>query len=202
MLLATLALPCTATPLAVTLAPATTRLVLTAYALGLLPVAGRFQRFSGQLTIDPADAGHCSVSLDVEVASLQMNDALATRAALGASLLDAAHYPRLHYAGTCGSREASGLLTLHGAVRPLTLTIRRHGNAVEARGRLYRTEYGVGGLLSAVGRTVDVALSVTVPAGLAAQLDRDDRLSAGQAGPKLRLGQESGSNFSAAPFMQ
>ncbi len=181
--------PCCAAPVTVPLGPETARIALTVFAVGLWPVPGRFERFSGRLTVDPA-AGDCRISVAVEVASLRMAGSGRTRLALGPSLLDATRYPKLAYDGTCNATAASGRLTLHGVTQPLFLRPQCAGNQVSATGSLHRQDFGIIGLPGLIGRRVDLLLSVTLPQGLAAQLASR---SADQA---------DGSNVSAAPFMQ
>ena len=177
---------CLAAPVTVVLGPATARIGLTVLAVGAWPVPGQFERFSGQLTVDPTAASDCRVSVEVEVASLRMAGAGRTRLALGPSLLDAVRYPRLAYTGTCSTSESSGQLTLHGVTRPLSLTPHLDGDKVNATGSLRRQDFGVTGLPGLIGRRVDLLLSINLPPGLARRT----------AVPP------AGSNFSAAPFMQ
>ena len=161
---------CEAAPLTMQIEPDNARIGLTVFAVGLFPVPGEFHRFSGNLRVDPASPGSCDVSLDVTVASLQMDDPGRTPVALGPRLLDAAHFPTLHYSGTCSAGVATGLLTMHGVTHPLSFTASRDGDAVDARGSLRRGDFGVSGLPGLVGRRVDMRFSVTLPPGLAAQL--------------------------------
>ena len=165
--------PCLAAPVTVSLGPATARIGLTVFALGLWPIPGRFERFSGSLTVDPAAPANCRISVDVEVASLRMAGPGRTNLALGTSLLDASRYPRLAYAGTCSASTASGQLTLHGVRQALSLAPRRAGNQVSATGSLRRQDFGITGMPGLIGRRVDLLLSVTLPPGLAGQMARD-----------------------------
>lgn len=162
--------PCRGAPVTVRLVPGTATIGLTVYAMGLLPMLGRFQRFSGSLVIDTDQADACAVTLDVEVGSLKMNDGPRTRMALGPGLLDAAHFPSLHYAGTCSAGASTGALTLHGVTRDISLAAQRSGDVVSATGSLRRGDYGIDGLPALIGRRVEMHLSVTLPPGLAARL--------------------------------
>ncbi len=148
------------------LAPMTTSIGLTVWAMGVFPLRGRFERFTGLLSVDTAVPGACRVSLDIEVGSLRMDDGALTQRATGPLLLDAARYPTLHYGGTCGPIAASGTLTLHGVTRPVTLTVRRDGAAMLASGTLQRGAFGVDGYPGLVSRQVEMRVSVTLPAQL------------------------------------
>jgi polyisoprenoid-binding protein YceI len=167
------ALPCHAAPLVLTLSPATAHIGLTVFAMGMVRVEGHFERFSGRLVLDPGAPAPCRVSLDVEVASLRMEGPGRTRLALGPFLLDAAHYPALHYAAACGTAQPVGALTLHGITHTLALETHRDGDTVSATGRLHRFTYGVSGLPGFIGGTVELHLSATLPPGLALRVRPD-----------------------------
>ena len=145
------------------LIPPTTSISLTVWGMGMFPLHGRFERFSGSLSVDPAVPGGCSVSLDIAVASLHMGNGRLTQAATGPLLLDAGRYPTLHYGGTCSADATTGALTLHGVTRPVTLKVTREGAALMASGTLLRGAFGVDGYPGLVGRQVEMHVSVTLP---------------------------------------
>ena len=150
----------------VELVPSTTSIELTVWGMGVFPLRGRFERFAGILDVDTAVPGACRVSLDVAVASLSMDDGALTPAAVGPSLLDAAHYPTLHYEGRCGADVARGALTLHGVTLPVMLSLTRQGAVIRADGTLVRGAFGVSGYAGLVGRRVDLRVFVTLPRGV------------------------------------
>ncbi len=150
----------------VALAPGTATIGLTVWGMGLFPLRGRFERFAGLLSVDPAVPGACQVRLDVAVASLRMDDGTLTQRAVGPLLLDAGRYPTLHYGGTCGAGLATGALTLHGVTLPVTLHLRREGAVMRASGTLLRGAFGVAGYPGLVGRRVEMRVAVTLPSGL------------------------------------
>ena len=151
----------------VALTPPGTSVQFTTYAMGLFPLAGHFNNFTGELHVDPNNPNTCAVTLDISVASLQMADPGRTRDALSPSLLDAATYPHLTYQGSCAGGHASGMLTMHGVTRRLELTATRQGDTVTAQGTLRRQEYGVTGLPGLLGRTIRITFAVSLPDGLA-----------------------------------
>ncbi len=151
----------------VALTPPATSVQFTTYAMGLFPLTGHFDRFAGELDVDPTNPNTCAVSLDISVASLQMADPSRAKDAVGPSLLDAAAYPHLTYQGSCAGGHASGMLTMHGVTRPLELTATRQGDTVTAQGTLHRQEYGVTGLPGLLGRTIRITFAVSLPDGLA-----------------------------------
>ena len=151
----------------VALTPPGTSVQFTTYAMGLFPLAGHFNSFTGELNVDPSNPNTCAVSLDISVASLQMADPSRTKDALSPSLLDAASYPHLIYQGSCVGGHASGMLTMHGITKKLELTATRQGDTVTAQGTLRRQEYGVTGLPGLLGRTIRITFAVSLPDGLA-----------------------------------
>ena len=160
-----------AAPRQVALAPPGTSAEFTSYAMGLWPIAGRFTRFSGQLQVDPAHAEDCTVSLVIDVSSLEMADAARAGTAKGPKLLDALHFPTLTYQGSCAGGHAAGMLTMHGVTRRLELSARRAGQVVTATGTLHRQDYGIDGLPGLVGRTIKLTFAVSLPNDLAALVD-------------------------------
>jgi polyisoprenoid-binding protein YceI len=156
----------------VKLAPRTTTIDLTIYLMGLFPLPAHFDRFTGTLSVDPADPAKCAVAMDIDAASLDMADRARQRLAVGPQLLDAAHYPTLHYAGSCAGGQPTGELTMHGTTRPLKLTAKRDGMRIVAQGSLRRQDYGVSGLPGLIGRTVRIRFDVQLPDGLAAMINR------------------------------
>ncbi len=151
----------------VDLTPASTQISFTTFAMGLFPLGGHFTRFHGELQYDPADADACSVALDIDVASLSMADPARVRTALGPRLLNAAAFPNMTYHGTCSGGLATGLLTMHGATRPVSLSLVNDGAKMLARGDLHRQDFGLTGLPGLVGRTIRIAFAVTLPVRLA-----------------------------------
>ena len=165
------AIPCRAQLRQVPLAPPATRAEFTTYAMGVWPLAGHFSRFTGQITVDPAHAETCGVSLDIDVASLEMDDPGRARLAIGPKLLDQADFPRLTYQGSCAGGHAAGRLTMHGVTRPIELTAHRNGQIVTATGSLRRQDFGVDGLAGVIGRTIKLTFAVQLPDDLATLVD-------------------------------
>jgi len=149
------------------LAPPQTRAEFTTYAMGLWPLAGHFTQFSGDITVDPAHADLCTVSLDIDVASLEMADPERARLAVGPKLLNQAEFPKLTYRGTCAGGRAAGMLTMHGVTKPLFLTATRTGATVTATGSLKREDFGIDGMPGLIGRTIKLSFAVQLPEDVA-----------------------------------
>jgi polyisoprenoid-binding protein YceI len=152
----------------IALTPPASRLDYTVFALGMFPISANFQDFSGTLTLDPRDSSHCAVDLTVRIASLHMADPARNKLALSASVLDAAHFPSMHFAGICADAGTAlaGTLTLHGVTHPLTLAVIRRGRHVTATGTLRRGDYAIGGLPGFVGQRIRFRLAADLPAAV------------------------------------
>jgi polyisoprenoid-binding protein YceI len=145
----------------VVLLPNSSKVGFRAYGFGFLPLDGNFTRFQGRFSYDPAIPTHCSVTLQADVASLDMTPATAGETVLGPDFLDAARFPILAYQGTCGADGLTGQLTMHGVTRPFTLTLDRRRDSIIAVGRLVRAEWGMTARPLLGGSTVRI--TVTVP---------------------------------------
>jgi len=161
-----------AAPVTVQLGPQTTTIDLTIYAMGLFPMPAHFLRFTGMLRVDPQRPSDCTVVLDIAADSLIMEDKLRARLAMGPQLLDAAHYPTLHYQGSCAGGQPHGTLTMHGVSHTLTLTARQQGDQVAAHGSLRRQDYNISGLPGVIGRTIGFQFSMRLPQTLAAAVSK------------------------------
>jgi polyisoprenoid-binding protein YceI len=145
------------------LTPATTKLGLTVYALGLFPLPGQYASLSGTLQIDPGRPGFCRVSITVEQDSLHMADPERVRKALAPDMLDAARYPTMRYTGTCQGQSTAGDLTIRGITHPLALSLKRVGDLVIGEGSLIRRDYAVTGMPHLLGQLIKIHFSTTLP---------------------------------------
>lgn len=144
---------------------------------------GLFRKSSGTVTLDTA-AGTGTVAIDVDIASVdfgheQLNDVAVN--ATAPPIFEAAKYPTAHYQGTLGGfvngapTKVTGALTLHGATRPLDLTInefkclanqpvlKREVCGADATGTFNRADFGIT-VGRAYGFKMDVTLRIQVEA--------------------------------------
>ena len=140
---------------------------------------GRFTRWSGDIRFDPDRPETAQVAIEVDSASLRMEDARLTATAVGAGFLDSGRYPHIAFRLT-GLEPAGGSsftaranITMKGVTRPVTFpaTLRSGGGVAQMTGgfSLDRAAFGIGtrgpwnGL---IGRQVRVDVSLaTRPAG-------------------------------------
>ncbi|GAC1345864.1 MAG: YceI family protein [Acetobacteraceae bacterium] len=166
LLLTTLASPpADAAPRAYRLDPGSTTVSFRAYGLGLIPIEGKFTRFSGTMTLDAADTGFCRIEVHAEAASLEMPDASMTADALGADLLDAGRYKDVVYTGDCMAGTVNGVLLLHGVSRPLALRLDVSSKTWTATGPMRRADWGMGARPLLAGPEVRLQITAALPAG-------------------------------------
>ncbi len=143
--------------------PSTSTVTFRAYAMGIVPLDGAFQRFHGSVAITAAAPLACDIDVQVEVASLAMEDAGRTPDVLSADLLDAAHYPLLAYRGQCVGNKVVGTLTMHGQTHPLTLRVEHDRDVYTASAPVRRADWGVVGRPMTAGATVRIRFSTRLP---------------------------------------
>lgn len=137
-----------AAPQTLTITPDNTEIGFRVYVFGFIPLDGHFTRFSGTLTLDPADPGQCRIAVRVVTASLVMPDAKAERMALGEDFLNASAYPALLYDGGCraqpgGPPRLDGQLGMRGLTGALAFSLARTGQRFEVEATLQRDQWGM-----------------------------------------------------------
>lgn len=145
----------------VELDPAATSVELRLYGLGLLPFDGKYARFRGMLTYDPADQTQCQVELTIDARSLTMAETPIRDEVMGPEFMDTARFPTLGFSGTCQAGSIRGDLAMHGVTHPLALSLEWENHRVTATGRLLRADWGMTGHDFIAGPTVRI--QVTVP---------------------------------------
>lgn len=134
---------------------------------------GRFTRWTGDIRFDPDAPETAQVAIEVEAASLRMDDGRLTSTAAGAGFLDSGRYPRIAFrltglepAGAQGF-TARADITVKGVTRSVSFpaTLRSEGRTAQMTGgfSLDRAAFGIGtrgpwnGL---IGRQVRVDVSL------------------------------------------
>lgn len=142
--------------------PPGSRITIRVYALGLIPMDGRFDRFHGWLRYDPANPKACQVSVEIEAASLQTSLSIARDTALGPQFMDVAQFPEMAFQGACQGDAVDGDLLLHGQTHPFSLTREpsRAGGTLVASGRLRRADWGITARRFTVGSTIRIRVEI------------------------------------------
>ncbi len=113
---------------------------------------GKFKRFQGAIAFVEGNAAASSVSVDIEMASVDAGDAGLTRHLKTADFFDVAKYPRSTFRSTSikpngGAYQVTGMLELHGMRKSISFpaTIRASAKSVEADAAfpLNRKDFGI-----------------------------------------------------------
>lgn len=183
LLLALAALPATAAPVTYEIDPAHTFPSFEADHMGLSTFRGKFNRSSGQVTLDKA-AGSGSLAVEIDAASIDFGQDDLNALLAKPEYLDIARHPTVHYTGQLAGfvdgepTQVVGTLTLRGVTRPLTLDIvsfkclqhpvfKRDWCGADANGTLDRAAFGIDAGKD-YGFDMDVVLRIQVEAVAAA----------------------------------
>jgi len=144
-------------------------------------VLGRFDRFEGTLTLDPADLTKAAVSVSIDASSIDTNEPDRDKHLKSDAFFDVEKFPKLTFQSTAVRKtadnkyEMDGNLTMRGVTKPVTLKVDVIGigpdrgglrAGFEASTRVNRKDYGVswnnivegGGVV--VGDDVDIMLTI------------------------------------------
>lgn len=116
---------------------------------------GSFSSFNGTVIVSNHDLERSSVSVDIDMPSLQTGDPKLTAWLKSPAFFDVVQYPRAHFAsnsvrlgGELGATNTvAGILELHGVQKPLdipaTIHVRPDGVDVDAEVTLSRAAFGL-----------------------------------------------------------
>jgi polyisoprenoid-binding protein YceI len=108
--------------------------------LGYSWVLGRFNTFSGEFSYDENDPAASHVKVDVDVRSVDTNEAERDKHLRGEHYLDTEKYPMASFVSTSfkelggGKAELTGNLTLHGVTKPITIAVNHIGHGKDPWG--------------------------------------------------------------------
>ena len=160
LLLVCLARGAEAEPRQIALGPPSSEVDFRAYRLGILPLDGRFNHFTGWLSYDPDNRRYCEVRLTIDADSLALEEPAIRAVVTGPAFLDVTHYPSLTYTGSCNGDQVSGALGMHGVTAPFPLSLTWSADGVQAEGRLARAEWGMTALPLLAGRTIVIRVAI------------------------------------------
>ena len=148
-------------------------------------VRGNFREFAGQI-VTAEDPDESSVTAQVNLASIDTNNAQRDEHIRSADFFDVASYPTMDFRST-GVRAhgdrwvVSGELTLHGVTRPVDLDVEVNGFSPDAFGgyragfsattQISRSDFGIDIAMPMDGGGVVVSDKVTVALEIQAVLD-------------------------------
>jgi polyisoprenoid-binding protein YceI len=104
--------------------------------VGISNIHGRFNAFSGKITIDPADASQSSFALTIPIASIDTNNVKRDEHLRAPDYFNAKQFPNMSFKSTSvkaveGGYEVTGDLTLHGVTKPVSFTLKGGDKVVE-----------------------------------------------------------------------
>jgi polyisoprenoid-binding protein YceI len=146
----------------VELGPPSSEVDIRAYRLGILPLDGKFNHFSGWLSYDPDNHGYCQVHLTIEADSLAIEEPAMRAVVVGPEFLDVTRYPSLTYVGSCDGDRVKGALGMHGITGQFPLSLTWSAGGVRAEGRLARAEWGMTALPLLAGRTILIRVIIAL----------------------------------------
>lgn len=147
-------------------ASAITFRIRTRHMFGLMPVSGSFTIRGGTIDVTEPVTGS-SVRVELETASFRTNHWQRDHAVRSAQFLDADRHPVITFVSTrVEGTTLSGMLTVGGITRPVSLSVERtevSPEAFTARAitRVDRTEFGVTAAPGLIARHIDLTLEVT-----------------------------------------
>jgi polyisoprenoid-binding protein YceI len=96
--------------------------------LGLANVFGRFNEFSGNFTIDPADAAKCSFGMTIKTESIDTNQPKRDSHLRSPDFFNTKQFPAITFKSTGvkaikDGYEVTGDLTMHGVTKPVKFEV-------------------------------------------------------------------------------
>jgi polyisoprenoid-binding protein YceI len=143
--------------------------------LGISTTIGRFDDFAGSFSWDRDNPGASSIELKVKTASIDSNWAERDKHLRGEDFLAVDEFPEASFKSTDYSGDASGgtmtgILTLHGVSKPITLDVKAVGEGDDPWGgyragfsgttTLRRADFGIDYNLGPAAETMDFELFV------------------------------------------
>jgi polyisoprenoid-binding protein YceI len=104
--------------------------------VGISNIHGRFNTFSGKITIDQADPARSSFALSIPIESIDTNNVKRDEHLRAPDYFNAKQFPTMSFQSTNvkavdGGYEVTGDLTLHGVTRPVSFTLKGGDKVVE-----------------------------------------------------------------------
>jgi len=143
--------------------------------VGLAYIHGRFDDFSGNFTIDTSDPTKSAFSLSIKSESVDTNNSKRDDHLRSPDFFNVKQFPTISFTSTSvkpidGGYEVTGDLTLHGATKPVTFSLKGGASAEFPKGVsrtgfstsqivVKRSDFGVGKPMPVLGDEVYVSIS-------------------------------------------
>lgn len=144
--------------------------------LGFSTYLLRFNEFDATLNFNPDFVEDSKLSVTIDLASIDSDDAVLKKKLLSKDFFDAANYPKAAFVSTkieklsATTGRVTGNLTLHGVTKPVTLEVTFNGHGpmpmgesvtvigFSARGAVKCSDFGLTTYLPHVGDTVSLLI--------------------------------------------
>jgi len=168
-----------------TIDPAHSEITFKVKHLVISTVTGQFTRFSGTVQAGKDDFSDAKVQFEADIDSISTNNEQRDGHLKSPDFFDAANHPKLSFRSTSvsskgeGTYALTGLMTIRGQQRPLTLQVVYNGTvagfdgevaAFEITGKLNRQDYGL--RWNAMTETGGVVVSDEVKLEMAVELKK------------------------------
>lgn len=144
--------------------------------VGISNIHGRFNAFSGKITIDQADPAKSSFALSIPIKSIDTNNIKRDEHLRAPDYFNAKQFPIMSFQSTNvkavdGGYEVTGDLTLHGVTKPVTFTLRGGDKVVEFPKKtmrigfvsmlsIRRSDFGVNAELKLLGDEIPIFIGI------------------------------------------
>ena len=151
-----------------------TSLIFSISHLGYSYTYGRFNKVAGRYLLDRAAPQNSQFQFQVDVASIDTNDAKRDEHLRSADFFNAKQFPTISFQSSSVSKtengyDVTGNLTLHGVTKQVTLPLRLMGEGKGPYGnyrtglifqlQIKRSDYGMTGMLGPIGDAVAITAS-------------------------------------------
>jgi polyisoprenoid-binding protein YceI len=139
-------------------------------------IHGRFNDFSGKITIDKADPAKSSFALTIPIESIDTNNVKRDEHLRAPDYFNVKQFPTMSFQSTKvtpvdGGFEITGDLTLHGVTKPISLKLKGGDKVVEfpkgtqriglvSTFSIVRSDFGVSTELGALGDEVPISIGI------------------------------------------
>lgn len=143
---------------------------------GISNIHGRFNDFSGEVTLDKADPSKSSFALSIPIESIDTNNVKRDEHLRAPDYFNAKQFPSMDFRSTDvkavdGGYEVTGELTLHGVTKPVSFTLQGGDKVIEfPKGKqriglvsnfsIRRSEFGVDAELKGLGDEVPIFIGL------------------------------------------
>ena len=139
-------------------------------------IHGRFNDFSGKITIDSADPSKSTFALSIPVESIDTNNVKRDEHLRAPDYFNVKQFPTMSFQSTKvkavdGGFEVTGDLTLHGVTKPVSLKLKGGDKVVEfpkgtkriglvSTFSIVRSDFGVSTELGALGDEIPISIGI------------------------------------------